>query len=131
MHADWQLTGSEPSGIEYVLQHKHRHNFAGVFIPLYCTVVWIVSVARPYTYSLALQAIGVHHPFLDQLQDYIQSMVLWTKGIHRVLLFLGCSGLLYDFLRYRCWFVLLLYGRSIGGFWRLVAGSLLLILAVG
>ena len=28
MHEDWQLTGSEPSGIEYVQQHKHGHDFA-------------------------------------------------------------------------------------------------------
>ena len=40
LHADWQLTGSEPSGIEYVQQYKHKHNFAAVFIPLFCTMIW-------------------------------------------------------------------------------------------
>ena len=45
MHADRQLTGSEPSGIEY-LQHKYGHNFAAVSIPLYCTVIVINNVKK-------------------------------------------------------------------------------------
>ena len=48
MHADWQLTGSEPSGIEYV-QHKSGHDFAAVSIPLYCTVLQI-NVLQKLTY---------------------------------------------------------------------------------
>ena len=43
MHADWQLTCSEPSGIEFVQQHKHGHNFAAVSIPLYCTVIGTIQ----------------------------------------------------------------------------------------
>ena len=35
MHADRQPTGSEPSGIEYVQQHKHGHDFTAVSIPRY------------------------------------------------------------------------------------------------
>ena len=42
MHADWELSGSEPSGIEYV-QHKHDHNFTAVSIPLYYTVDLIIA----------------------------------------------------------------------------------------
>ena len=39
MYADWQLTGSEPSGIEYVQQHKHGRDFAAMSTPLYYTVL--------------------------------------------------------------------------------------------
>ena len=50
MHADWQLTGSKPSGIDYVQQQKYGHDFAAVSIPLYCTMVVMVKKVVPFVY---------------------------------------------------------------------------------
>ena len=43
MHAYWELTRSEPSGIKYVQQHKYGHDFAAMSIPLYYTVDLIIA----------------------------------------------------------------------------------------
>ena len=49
-----ELTCSKPSGIEYVQQHKHGHNFAAVSIPLYCNVL-ITDVVILFNFSSTLE----------------------------------------------------------------------------
>ena len=62
MHADWQLRGSEPSGIEYVQQHKHGDDFAAVSIP-YCTMIEIYILSSYEIRALIRTGSNSHSPY--------------------------------------------------------------------
>ena len=58
MHAEGHLTGREPSGIEYVQQHEHGHDFDTVSIR---SVHIVGSVSVAILFNVILMGIKKFH----------------------------------------------------------------------